>query len=446
MLDKRQKVKWLIGSLLLVTLLVSMIIGCAPAAPAKAPSTPPATTPATPAAPGPVEGTVKMGAALALSGPMAATFAPMGQAVSDYVTWVNSQGGVAGHKYEVSVTDCAYDIAKETAAYKKERDLNNVSSFWTTNGGAALLLAPMSMEDKIVCLGNPEPGALFMEPQANSYWFPNYPTYYQFFITMIRWLKANDWKGTGSPRVGVFNADSATGRTSLKGINEGLKRVGWDAPVVVTWAPNMVTDATTQAQQIKDAKVDYVLSYHLDAGTMQFLKDCQRLGVTAKLASWWIPFNKTVMDGTAAINYMTAKGQIFGFDTPHLWSETDVKGIQIIREWNKKARPEVTWQAQSYMNTVSQCALNVEAYTRAIQKYGYANVKGPQLKEAYESIKDWSWNGLHNPVTLGPDVLHHFQITTCRIETRDGPNIVPVSDFLPIEPLTEQETHVEYWK
>ncbi len=96
------------------------------------------------------DGTIKVGAILQLSGGDAQYGEWSRKGIDIAVDEINMQGGIDGRKLEVDYEDSMSQATAAVSAFRKLRDLENVSAILTQASVVTLALAPLSNKEKVV--------------------------------------------------------------------------------------------------------------------------------------------------------------------------------------------------------------------------------------------------------------------------------------------------------
>lgn len=384
-------------------------------------------------------GEILIGLTGPLTGPAAPTAIPIVEGLSDLTVWVNKQGGIAGNNLKVIYNDDMYSPPKAIAAYEQFKNVDKVHAVSVVSSVASILIAPMAREDKMIVIGGAEPAALFIPPMEESYYFGYGPPYYSYFASGVKWFHDKHWKGTEPPRIGTLQMDSGAGRSALQGIYVGCERVGWPTPVVDTWCVPFATNVQTQVTELKNADVDYVMGTMIDQPSIAYLKDAHRVGL--KVPTFLFPSANTmgVIKATPDIGEGTMT-----FGLVSVWDETDNKGIQMLHQLNAEIHPDVTYREFFYVMSFSIHSTLVEGLRLTVEKNGYEGLTGPNIKAGLESVKDWTAYDLILPTTV--TLREPWLISGMKIYARQGESVHDVSGWIPLDPLTDEELQLDYWK
>jgi branched-chain amino acid transport system substrate-binding protein len=125
------------------------------------------------------------------------------------------------------------------------------------------------------------------------------------------------------------------------------------------------------------------------------------------------------------------------------WSDTDLEGVKLAHEVNAKWHPEVKSRAGYYIRAWSHAFLMKEFLERAVKNVGYGNLDGPAVKQAMETIKDFSPMGM-GTYTWTPTDHQGLHAVKYYHWTKEG-TMESHSDWMPGLELTDEQKDDEWW-
>ena len=327
--------------------------------------------------------TVELGFVLVKTGPVAALGIPQGNAMVDYMNYINEKGGIHGRKIKVLWEDDGFQAPKSVAAVKKLITRDKVLTVMTT-GGTNQTIANMKNIDRYQMPNIPNAMALeFFEP-LNPYIFALgalYEWQYQVIVDYI-----NDDLKTEDKRIGVVYTKKEYGKKGLDAVKQRAAK--YNIPVVAELVlPTGAVDASSQVLALQKAGANIVITCDVLPPIISFLK-------TAEKYNYWpqvFGFNWATDDllvkacGPAAKNYIGA-----GFVGS--WTD-ETPGIQLVREIAQKygRQPKLT---SLYIGGIGVSMLFAEAMERAGK-----DLTPESLKEALETLRNYDTGGIFPPVT-----------------------------------------------
>jgi len=359
--------------------------------------------------------TVKIGVLVDESGPTGDVGKPYAQGVKDCIKWFNDNGGLNGDKIKLIYVDYGYKIPRALAAYKKFKREDVVAIHgWGT--GDTESLVKFVKKDKI-----PYFSASYSEhitdPKKAPYNFLVGATYSDQARIAIKYIKK---QGADKTVAFIYN-DSGFGRSPFfpdgenAAKNEGVKLV--DTQIVGLKA----LDATSQLINMSKNGADYALVQETYMAASTIVKDAKKLNLKTKFIGLNWTFGKKLHElaGDAANGYL-------GTNSFAIWNETNVPGIKLLHEINKKYSPDVKYRKVNYVQGFSSMYVLLSGLKQA-----KGNYKGENLKKVYESMKDFDTMGLTAPVTFTPK--SHKGVTALKIYEIQNGELNPVSDYITAE-------------
>lgn len=358
--------------------------------------------------------TIKIGALFDLSGGTADVGKPYADGARDCVRWFNDQGGINGKKIELIEVDYGYKIPNALAAYKDFK-MKGVVAIQGWGTGDTEALTKFVAQDKI-----PYISASYSEHLADGKKTP-----YNFFVgasysdqaeAALKFIKDNKGKTVAF----IYN-DTGFGRSPFfPDGEEAAKKLGIqlvDKQVVDLKA----LDATAQMLNLKKSGAEYAIVQQTYMATSTILKDAKKNGLTTKFIGLNWTFDKPLIKlaGDAANGF-------YGVSPFAFWDETNVEGIKLLREINKKYHPNIAEREINYVQGFASMYVILNAI-----KNVKGEITGEAIKNSLESMKNFSTMGLTPPVTFTKDI--HKGVRAARIYQIQNGQIKPVSGVITLE-------------
>jgi branched-chain amino acid transport system substrate-binding protein len=337
------------------------------------------------------KGPIKFGFLTDISGPAASSGKPATDAMVDYFAYVNEQGGVQGHPVELVTVDTKYDVNLAVTGFEKLATQDKVGWVYGISANFMPAIKPLAEKYQVVYAGLSEESAL-LPVTPNMYVFGVSQTYSDMFRCSLNYVKDN-WKKPDPPRIGIIGVDAAFAKTAVKTTKWMLQNeLHW--PIVdEEYMAMSTTDATTQTTNLKNANCDFIVCATTGIPEIVYFKTAKAMGLTATNIETFlvaIEFVRNLapdaMDGI--ISHMTC--------TPPEMADT-VPAINDLAKIAKARRPNAAfdWQA---IGTYAVCRSMVYVANKAIDKFGYAKLTGPNLKNVAEhDVTGYNNDGLAAP-------------------------------------------------
>jgi len=434
------------GILLVMSLVLAVIVlaACAPSQPA---TTTPATTTTTPKPGEFLPGVIKLGYAVPMTGPTASLTTQYAEGVLDAAEYVNSNGGVAGHKVEWVIVDTVYDMSKTLAGLKKLKEQDKCMVIGNIHSGVAIMIAQQNdalpKSEKVVLWISPNPAAEFNVPLQDNYTFTNYPSYFILYRDLVKYIKSDLWKGSGTPKIAYCIFDNATGQSMAKGADVAIKDAGWGEPVLRTWCEVSATDVNTQMTKVKETNPDFVIIGGTTGNNIAMLKDAKRVGGLENAIFLGIHD----LAGNACIQAtkppLGLGDNVYTYNMVSNWTDSS-EGVKIIKEVNGKLHPDIKTRDQSYMIFFPNGTMLCEGVANAIDKVGYDKLDATAIRDGLEQIRSYDFHGMMSKVNI--DKTNHNLVWGMQIVKRSGDSFSPVTEWLTPAPYTAEQMTPAFWK
>lgn len=330
---------------------------------------------------------VKVGACPDLSGPTSEVGRPFAQGVRGYFNYINSKGGINGHKIEYLETDGSYDIPKETAAFKRF-SMDGIVAFIGWSGGGHLQIAKMASAKKIVVFGG-SISEIFADAKTAPYSFIHCASYDQIWRAMIdRSIKLNPGKKL---RAVLIYPDNGYGHQNADICRKYLKQRGVDlvGEEIVGFKD---IDATTQMLKVKRLNPDIALCPQVEPSKAVIMRDAKKVGIDTKKLQFYVN-----LQGMGPVGVKLGGKNIedvIGGSPFSSWEETKLPGIMEIHKANPKATSLLPW----YMHGWSAAMVISEG----IRGLGNKEVTGEGIKNALETMKSIDTGGITSTLKFTP--------------------------------------------
>ena len=392
--------KSIVAVLVLLSLITMLLAGCQQTAAPAAPTTAKEDT----------TGPIKLGLLTDLTGPIATSALPQFQAGQIYIDYLNKNGGVQGHPFEIVAIDTKYDNNLAVAGFEKLASQGDITLISSVTANFMSVCKPLAERYKIPLYGPTEYGSI-LPFKDNPYIFGGGPAYADYYRSGFFWIR-DTWKKADPPRFALMGLDVAFSKSCMKGVKWMLESEFKYPIVAEEWMSLGSTNATSQVTNIKNAKPDYVVLCSTGVPQIVFLKTAYAMGLSD---------NTIILDTflSAAPTFRAADKKamtgIINFLAVSIYPQM-IEDAPIMITLEKLFKEEMTgvyfdWTRISAMGSMVATA---EIFDKAVTKYGYKNLSGEIMKKTME--EDMTGNttkGLFAPNENSP--TNHVTGHNCNI-------------------------------
>jgi len=368
-------------SIMLVVILSIILSSCQPAVPAKDDS----------------KGPIKIGNITDLTGPIALAGVPAYESQSDWWEYYNAKyGGIKGHPVELVTVDTKFDNNLAVSGFEKL--VNQDKVHWVSVLAASFMpsISPLANKYK-VCTAGPSEMTVLLPLSASTYIFGNGGTMSDYYRSSLNWVKDN-WKKADPPRIGILGCDISYSKTVVKTVKWMLENEFHWPVVAEEWQTMSATSAVTQVTNLKNANCDYIIMASQARPEIIFLKTAEPMGLTSSTK-----FIDTWLTGMPAIRRLIPESLsgIINHVPVAIYPQMsdDAPVLKTIAEIHQKKRPnvELDWVR---ISAYSQAIGFISIFEQAIDKYGYSNLTGENIKWICENkMQGNTSQGLAAPIT-----------------------------------------------
>jgi branched-chain amino acid transport system substrate-binding protein len=219
--------------------------------------------------------TYKMGLSLAITGPTSDAGDPYSKGVEDYVKYVNDEKLLGDDKVECFIR---YDGYKTEVTKRNFEDFldEGIVFYLNYSTGSTLALRKDFDEEKIPVL----PASFHAGNLVDSkYIFLPIASYSSQTVGLAEYV-ANNYKGSGKPKVALFINPSAFGRAPLEDVKKAIA-AGLPIDLVEVVEHGQDLDNTAMLKRFETKGVQYVISQTVQPPVATLLKSAQSLDMIA---------------------------------------------------------------------------------------------------------------------------------------------------------------------
>lgn len=361
--------------------------------------------------------TIKVGAAINMTGPASSwgKFHAKGQ--QDYFRYVNEvKGGVAGSKIEMILVDTAYKVPEAVAAVQKFAQQDKVDMIATWGAGEGLAAKPIVQRYKIPTINYSTSWEILEKPIG--YMYLPFGSYKMDCQAVLEYVKAIH-KGKGVPKVGLLTYNNAYGRSIHEPSKEYAKKLNIDIVAIEEFPPKTV-DLNTELLRLQKAGAEYIFIQMLPSAIITAFKSADRINYQPLFLGTWT--------STDPDFFKMSKGLIrdrLVIQFPGGLPTDDNEGIKIMKElWTRYKTVEAFDAA--YWEGVAVGMIMERAFIRAHEKSKVINAE--TINAAMESFKDEDFGGLIPKVTYTADD-HGASFTARMVKVTEEGSFVPLTNF-----------------
>jgi len=363
---------------------------------------------------------VKVGAAINLTGP-ASTFGQYhAKGLQDYFKYVNEvKGGIYGHTLKLIIVDTAYKVPEAIAAVRKFAVRDRVDMIATWSAGEGLAAKPIVQRYKIPTI-NYSTSWEIMKPPIDYFYLPfgSYKVDCYAILDYIRKIHTQDTP----PRIGLLTYNNAYGRSIHQPSKEYAEKHNIEI-VAVEEFPAKTVDLTTELLRLRKKGANYIVLQMLPAAIITTLKCADRIDYKPAFFGTWT--------STDPDFFAMGKGLIrdrLCIQFPGGLPGEGTEGIKLLTELWQRYHTVKTFDA-SYWEGVVIGMIMERAFQRSYEKS--KKITQETINKALESMNDEDMGGLVPNITYSKE--NHegsFKARIVRVH-EDGTFTPLTSHFIP---------------
>ncbi|HEV2100693.1 MAG TPA: ABC transporter substrate-binding protein [Stellaceae bacterium] len=320
-------------------------------------------------------------------------------AMQDYYNLINSQGGIDGYKIKADEIDNQYKVPQGIEAYERQKQMGAL--VMTLYGTPQTVALNQRLEQDKIPTTSPGFGiSAAADGTRFPYLFPIAATYWSQAAGAVKFAKdklGGDLKGK---KIAYVYYDNPAGKEALPIIQALQKSEGFELRTFAVPPPGVEMGA-----QI----LDITQRYHPDFVIMHLFGRSPSVAIKGFKGAGY-PLSHVIglvwASAEADINAAGGWGVAEGYNTLQFAGAGDDYPIrQQIKDMYKKegkAPPKEMNDTVVYNRGLLQAAVQVEALRNALKISGGQKPTGPQIKEGFEQIRDFTLGGLVPPLQITP--------------------------------------------
>ena len=361
--------------------------------------------------------TIKVGAAINLTGPASTwgQFHAKGQ--QDYLRYVNEvKGGVAGNKIEMILADTAYKVPEAVAAVRKFAVQDQVDMIATWGAGEGLAAKPIVQQYKIPTINYSTSWEILESPIA--YMYLPFGSYRMDCEAVLDYILAIH-KGKEPPKVGLLTYNNAYGRSIHKPSREYAAKQNINIVAIEEFPPQTV-DLTTELLRLQKSGAEYIFIQMLPAAIITAFRSADRINYDPPFFGTWTSTDPDFFKmGQGLIRNrlrIQFPGGLLTDNTP---------GIKVLQDLWKRYKTVDKFDA-SYWEGIVVGMIMERAIIRAQEKFKEVNRE--TLNRALESFQKEDFGGLIPAVTYTP-TDHGASFSARIVQVKEDGSFTALTNF-----------------
>lgn len=361
--------------------------------------------------------TIKVGAAINLTGPASTwgQFHEKGQ--RDYFRYVNEvKGGVSGNKIDMITVDTAYKVPEAVAAVQKFALQDKVDMIATWSAGEGLAAKPIVQRYKIPTINYSTSWEILGKPV--DYMYLPFGSYKMDCHAVLEYIKAIH-RGKDAPKVGLLTYNNAYGRSIHEPSKEYAAQLGINI-VAIEEFPAKTVDLNTELLRLQKAGAEYIFIQMLPSAIITAFKSADRINYNPSFLGTWT--------STDPDFFKMGKGLIRNrlvIQFPGALPGDKLAGMKIMNDLIKRYKTVNSFDA-SYWEGVVVGMLMEKAFIRAYEKSKEINPE--TINAALESFNNEDFGGLMPNITYTADD-HGASFTARMVKVKENGTYVPLTNF-----------------
>jgi len=361
--------------------------------------------------------TIKVGAAINLTGPASTwgQFHAKGQ--QDYFRYVNEvKGGVAGNEIEMTLVDTMYKVPEAVAAVRKFAVSDKVDMIATWGAGEGLAAKPIIQRYGIPTINYSTSWEILKEPV--KYMYLPFGSYRLDCYAVLEYIRTTH-KGTDAPKVGLLTYNNAYGRSIHEPSKEYAEKHNIDIVSIEEFPPKTL-DLTTELLRLKKNGAEYIFMQMLPAAIITTFKCSDRIDYKPEFFGTWTSTDPDFFRMGKDLIRDRLKMQF-----PGGLPVDKTEGIKIMEDMWARYKTVDKFDA-SYWEGVVVGMIMERAFIRANEKYGEITRK--TINMAMESFTNEDLGGIVPSITYNK-TDHEGSFKGRIVKVSEDGTYTPVTNF-----------------
>jgi branched-chain amino acid transport system substrate-binding protein len=318
-------------------------------------------------------------------------------AVQDYISLVNSKGGVEGYKIRVDEIDHEYKVPPAMESYERFKAEGAVSIMIYGTPQTQALIQKLK-EDKIPGTSPGFGSSAAANGEKYPYLFPIAATYWSQSAAAVEFVKSKLGGNLKGKKIAYLYYDNPAGKEPFPILEDLQKSEGFELKTFAVPPPGVEMGA--QVLDITQRyRADFVISHLFGRSPSVSIKELKRAGypMSKVIGLVWASAEddiKAAGGWAVAEGYHTIQFAGVGEDYPIR------KEIVAMYKAQGKEPPKEMASTVYYNRGLLAAAIHVQAIRNAVTANGGNKPTGEQVRKGFEAIRDFTLGGLVPPLQV----------------------------------------------
>ncbi|MGF2687565.1 ABC transporter substrate-binding protein [Marinobacter sp. DUT-3] len=367
---------------------------------------------------------IVFGGSIPLSGVFAFAGVHIHAGLTDYTSWINSEGGINGHPVEYVMEDTGYEVDRSVAAFKKISGSDSPAVYYgDSTGFMKAIAAELNSQGETLMSGASFATALTDNEQYPFQFIPG-PSYSQMFGIILEYIASETGEGD-KPTLAFVYSDTEFGKDPIENGKARAAELGIEVVEEIVTKPGSV-DVSAEVLKLRRVRPDYVVFHgYVLSPINEFMVQMRQMGLDTKFMGTFWSSDKLIIDkmGEDADGYMGVM--------PYNYYDSAESGpmLDALRTQAEKSDSEAGYRPTGYM----QGWFNAMVWTEVIKRTLDAGkeLTAENMAASLASIEDWDTGGIIGiPVTVRDMSFPVGRIW--RVNAEEG-RYEPVSDWIHLD-------------
>ncbi|MBD3656958.1 MULTISPECIES: ABC transporter substrate-binding protein [Marinobacter] len=367
---------------------------------------------------------IVFGGSIPLSGVFAFAGVHLHAGLTDYTSWINSQGGINGHPVKYVMEDTGYEVDRSVAAFKKISGSDAPAVYYGDSTGFMKAISAELNSMGTTLMSGASFATALTDNEQYPYQFIPGPNYSQMFGIILEYI-ASQGKEGDMPTVAFVYSDTEFGKDPIANGKTMAADLGIKVVEEIVTKPGSV-DVSAEVLKLRRVRPDYVVFHgYVLSPINEFMVQMRQMGLDTQFMGTFWSSDKLIIDkmGKDADGYMGVM--------PYNYYDSDETGpmLDALRAQAEKSDPKAGYRPTGYM----QGWFNAMVWTEVIKRTLDAGkeLTAENMAASLASIENWDTGGIIGiPVTVRDMSFPVGRIW--RVNAEQG-RYEPVSDWIHLD-------------